>query len=137
MKCVLNADEYMLIEQGLSELEKIMKRNLFSPENRLEGKVYFKEDIEEIKALRKTLENNAIKFAEKINKKRKTQSKDEWLVFNATDGVLAHPEAMKKSEIEPFIRSFRNRFNRQGYYLTSRGFRIAPADIKLEARRRE
>jgi len=43
MKCVLNADEYMLIEQGLSELEKIMKRNLFSPENRLEGKVYFKE----------------------------------------------------------------------------------------------
>ena len=64
-------------------------------------------------------------------------TKDEWLIFNATDGVMAHPEAMKESEIEPFIRAFRNRFNRQGYYLTSRGFRIAPADIKLKAQRRK
>tara|TARA_R100000963_G_C4624649_1_gene91187 strand:- start:781 stop:987 length:207 start_codon:yes stop_codon:yes gene_type:complete len=66
MKCVLNADEYMLIEQGLLEFERIMKRNLFSPESRLVGKVYFKKDIEEIKDLRNRLEKKAINFAKNI-----------------------------------------------------------------------
>ena len=53
-------------------------------------------------------------------------------VFNATDGIWAHPDSMTKREAERFIHEFRERFTALGYYRTATGFRIPPSEIALE-----
>jgi hypothetical protein len=56
----------------------------------------------------------------------------EFLVFNATDGVYASPEAFKtREEAEMFCAEFRNRFKAQGYYSDSNWNKISPDDIQL------
>jgi hypothetical protein len=63
----------------------------------------------------------------------KAGARPRWRIFNATEGIPAmqktffSPEAAKKA-----IGQFRQRFELQGYYLTSAGERIHPADIKLD-----
>ena len=53
-------------------------------------------------------------------------------VFNYTDGIPASDKFFKtKEEAEEFIKSFRKRFEVQGYYLTSGMERISPQDIDL------
>ena len=54
-------------------------------------------------------------------------------VFNVTDGIPAIEETFLSVEgAEQAIRAFRKKYEMQGYYLTSTGQRIAPADIQLE-----
>jgi len=56
-----------------------------------------------------------------------------WRIFNATDGIPAIEKTFSSPEAaEKAIRKFRERFEVQGYYLTSAGERIDPADIKLD-----
>ena len=50
----------------------------------------------------------------------------EYYVYNAT------PEKMNKVEAENFIKHFRERFSRQGYYLTFSMRRIPVEELKLE-----
>jgi len=58
---------------------------------------------------------------------------EEYSVYNATDGIYACPFTFEsRKEAEGFIRSFRERFKVQGYYLTSNGNRISPDDVVLE-----
>jgi len=58
---------------------------------------------------------------------------EEYSVYNATDGIYACPFTFEsKKEAERFIRSFRERFKAQGYYLTANGNRISPDDVILE-----
>lgn len=52
-------------------------------------------------------------------------------VYNATDGILAHPEAMTREEATAFVEAFRQRYTRQGYYLTARRHRIPPQAVHL------
>jgi hypothetical protein len=61
----------------------------------------------------------------KANEKR-------FLVYNLTDGVLAHPELLTLAEARSLIRGFARRFTRQGYYLTASGGRIDPEAVELE-----
>ena len=55
-----------------------------------------------------------------------------FMVFNRTDGVLAHPELMTRAEAEAFLESFPARFRRQGYYLTASRRRIPAQCVELE-----
>lgn len=56
-----------------------------------------------------------------------------YALFNKTDQVFAWPEPFAtRAEAEAAAREFRERFTRQGYYLTASGLRIAPKDIELE-----
>jgi hypothetical protein len=57
---------------------------------------------------------------------------DRYLVFNATDGIYASPEAMTKAEAEQFIASFKERFRQQGYYKTAMGQRIPVDAVEFE-----
>ena len=53
-------------------------------------------------------------------------------VWNGTDGIYASPEPFAtRAEASAFIAKFRQRFEFQGYYLTSDGLRIHPRDIEL------
>jgi len=52
-------------------------------------------------------------------------------VFNETDGLYAHPRTLSEKEAARFIEEFRQRFERQGYYLTARGERIPAAEVRL------
>ena len=53
-------------------------------------------------------------------------------VWNGTDSVYAAPEPFAtQAEARAFVASFRGRYERQGYYLTPDGLRIAPRDIEL------
>lgn len=58
--------------------------------------------------------------------------KAEYIVMNDTDGIPASPNTFKTvSEAKKFIQEFRKRFERQGYYFTSRQERINPKDVEL------
>lgn len=57
----------------------------------------------------------------------------EFVVFNYTDGVTASPDTFStKAEAKTFIKSFRKRFEKQGYYFTSYMTKISPEHIDLE-----
>lgn len=58
---------------------------------------------------------------------------DEWEVVNLTDGIIATP-VISKSEADNFIKEFSKKFKEQGYYLTSKGEKIKPEEVKLEIR---
>lgn len=55
-----------------------------------------------------------------------------YIVFNETDGIVAHPTAMSLEEARTFIRDFPRRFASQGYYLTASQERIKPEEIVLQ-----
>jgi hypothetical protein len=56
-----------------------------------------------------------------------------FLVFNATDGVYASPDEFKtKEEAEKFIMEFPKRYERQGYYRTSRWEKIDAREVLLK-----
>ncbi len=61
----------------------------------------------------------------------KTDSK-RFLVYNLTDGIVAHPDLMTLAEARRFVRDFPGRFAGQGYYLTVRRERIRPEDVSLD-----
>ena len=58
-------------------------------------------------------------------------TKEKFKVINETDGIIASPKAMSKKEAEDFVKSFKDRFKIQGYYLTSNNERINPENIRL------
>lgn len=56
----------------------------------------------------------------------------EYHLFNETDQLLASPETFDTREkAEACAQALRQRFVVQGYYLTTRGTRIKPDDVKL------
>lgn len=56
-----------------------------------------------------------------------------YIVFNKTDGITASPDTFSSiKKAEQFVKSFRERFNFQGYYFTSKMQRIDPKDVILE-----
>ena len=56
-------------------------------------------------------------------------------VWNETDGILASPGGFKtRQAAEVFIKTFRKRFEIQGYYQTAGGERITPAEVNLVVR---
>jgi hypothetical protein len=64
---------------------------------------------------------------------RRGKAKLRLTIFNATDGIPAMEKTFSsREEAEQAIRKFRQRFEVQGYYATSAGERIDPADIKLD-----
>jgi len=54
-----------------------------------------------------------------------------WFVFNLTDGIEAHPGLMTLDEAIEFMTGFPKRFEKQGYYKTSRCERIPPEQVQL------
>jgi hypothetical protein len=61
------------------------------------------------------------------------KSKDEYIVFNYTDNITASPNTFSsKDKARAFIKEFRSRYKKQGYYFTSGMERISPSDIELE-----
>jgi hypothetical protein len=60
-----------------------------------------------------------------------TQTGPCW-VFNETEGIYAWPEPFPTEDAAAaFAADFRQRYSRQGYYLTADGRRIAPEEIEL------
>jgi hypothetical protein len=56
-----------------------------------------------------------------------------YMVFNYTDNIYASPEVYRtQKEAKEFIKSFRKRFEKQGYYKTNRLERLNPEHIDLE-----
>ena len=56
-----------------------------------------------------------------------------FILWNETDGILASPDSFKTHrEARAFVRAFRKRFERQGYYLTAGRERIPVASVVLE-----
>lgn len=54
-------------------------------------------------------------------------------VFNYTDNIEASAETFKtKKAANDFIKAFRKRYEKQGYYRDNRRRQIKPADIDLE-----
>ena len=56
---------------------------------------------------------------------------DRWEVINVTDGIVASP-VISKTEAHSFIEEFPSKYKAQGFYLTSKGEKIKPQEIKLE-----
>ena len=55
------------------------------------------------------------------------------IVFNITDGIPASPHPFKtRLEAQKFIIEFRKRYEKQGYYFTSKMTRIKPEEVKLK-----
>lgn len=59
------------------------------------------------------------------------KSQGSWQVMNLTDGILASPDVMSKSEAEIFVAQFPEKYSGQGYYLTAGGDRIKPEQVRL------
>lgn len=56
-----------------------------------------------------------------------------FIVWNQTDNVPASPDEFATTEdAEAFIKSFRKRFAKQGYYAAANGQRLPICDIELE-----
>ena len=55
-----------------------------------------------------------------------------FLVYNRTDGIIAHPALMTFAEAKEFIRRFPERFSRQGYYLTASRDRVPACAVELQ-----
>jgi hypothetical protein len=53
-----------------------------------------------------------------------------YYVFNETDGIYAHDEALTRAEAECFMVAFRERYARQGYYAAASGD-IPISDLRL------
>jgi len=54
-----------------------------------------------------------------------------FLIFNATDGLYAHPDPFAtREEAERFATEIRQRFDRHGYYASCEG-RIPVSELKL------
>ena len=59
--------------------------------------------------------------------------KTRYVVFNYTDNIFASPDVYDtKKEAKEFIKQFRKRFDKQGYYKTNTWEKINPAHIDLE-----
>lgn len=54
---------------------------------------------------------------------------ERFIVMNETDGILASPDDFTDAEADQFIKEFPQRFERQGYYKTARGYRIPYDEI--------
>jgi len=52
-------------------------------------------------------------------------------IFNETDGVYAHPDAVTYAEAQRLIAAFRQRYERQGYYASVRGH-IPISEVSLK-----
>jgi hypothetical protein len=55
-----------------------------------------------------------------------------YYVMNETDGILAAQDPMTRGECDDFMIEFRQRFARQGYYLTSGGQRIPVSEVRFK-----
>ena len=55
-----------------------------------------------------------------------------FLVYNRTDGIIAHPALMTLAEAKEFIRRFPERFGQQGYYLTASCDRVPACTVELQ-----
>ena len=68
-----------------------------------------------------------------IPKKKPAKKKTEYNIFNYTDNIYATNEVFKtKKQANDFIKQFRNRFKKQGYYKTNQWEQINPEHIDLE-----
>lgn len=63
------------------------------------------------------------------------ENKEEYGVFNETDGVYISPDTYSKEQAEQAKDDFINRYKKQGYYKTSSGERIKPEDIVLTVKK--
>jgi len=73
------------------------------------------------------------KPAKKKATTKPANKKTEYNVFNYTDNVYASSEVFKtKKQANDFIKKFRNRFKKQGYYKTNQWEKINPEHIDLE-----
>lgn len=52
------------------------------------------------------------------------------MIFNATDGIYAYPNAVSEIKASELIAEMRARFALQGYYKTASGERIAPEEVQ-------
>jgi hypothetical protein len=58
-----------------------------------------------------------------------------YVVWNATDKIMASPEEFESSYAAfRFVTAFKRRFKEQGYYLTAQRERIPVSDVKLEVK---
>ena len=65
--------------------------------------------------------------------KNSTHEKTGYHVFNYTDNIYASAEIiLTKKEAKEFIRKFRKRYSKQGYYRNNRLEKINPKHIDLE-----
>ena len=54
-----------------------------------------------------------------------------YFIFNETDGLYAHPDAMTIHGVFQWALEFRERFARQGYYLCADNRRIPVSQLQL------
>ena len=55
-----------------------------------------------------------------------------YLIFNRTDGVYAHPEAVSRTEGKRLIVKLKQRYSQQGFYASVSHGRIPVSMLKLE-----
>lgn len=55
----------------------------------------------------------------------------QYVIYNATDGILASPDTFTDEEADQFIQDFPKRYEHQGYYLTANWERISPSSVVL------
>lgn len=66
---------------------------------------------------------------------KKNPSKNIYTVINETDGIPAGPFTFSTiKEAKQFIKEFIERFEKQGYYFTSRMERVEPKYLELSVR---
>jgi hypothetical protein len=53
-----------------------------------------------------------------------------FMIFNETDQVFAHPEPVTEADAAEVIQALRSRYEQQGFYRTSKGERISPAEVE-------
>ena len=69
---------------------------------------------------------------EKASHRDASRSERRFLVYNRTDGIIAHPALMTLAEATEFIRRFPARFDRQGYYLTASRERVLASAVEFQ-----
>lgn len=55
-----------------------------------------------------------------------------YLIFNRTDGVYAHPEAISHAEAKRLIAELKQRYKQQGFYASVSHGRIPISMLELE-----
>ena len=55
-----------------------------------------------------------------------------YLIFNRTDGVYAHPEAVSYAEAKRLMAELKQRYKRQGFYASVSHGRIPISRLELE-----
>lgn len=64
---------------------------------------------------------------------KKNPDQGPFIVFNRTDGIVASLDDFNtKRKASEFIKIFKKRFEKQGYYFTRRMERIPISDVELE-----